>query len=442
VNPSGCERRSRRSPLSRALRVLYNGLLLPVYASMWLAYWLVPRRKGSLEWRLAIKLLPPRGRRAIWFHAASVGEVSTIAPVVVEVMRARPGTPVVVSTMTPTGARRAAEKLSQAEITLVPFDFAPSMKRFVSALEPSCLIIAETEIWPNLIGEAKRFGAHVALVNGRISEKSYPRYRRVRALVRDVLDDFDLLLMRSQVDADRIVNLGADPLRVQVAGNTKYDILPAPMAAADRARLRGVLGCGEDMGLVTLGSAREGEAEVLLRAMAAPGMRARTRAIIAPRHLEQVPQIEQACDSAGFTYARITELAGPSDRSGALPEVLILARMGLLMAAYGISDVAVVGGTFKPFGGHNPLEPASQGCVTLVGPHIENIRDDIEYLAGRSCAFVVDEAGLGGRLAELLAGDGDRKRMGEAAIRAVADKKGIAAGCVRIMLERDLLPAT
>jgi 3-deoxy-D-manno-octulosonic-acid transferase len=441
VKPLATERRSRRSAASRALRGLYNALLLPVYASMWLAYWVVPRGKGSLEWRLAIRLLPPRGQRAIWFHAASVGEVSTIAPVVAEVMRARPGTPVVVTTMTATGARRAAEKVGQAEITLVPYDFAPSMKRFVSALEPSCLIIGETEIWPNLVGEARRFGAHVVLVNGRISEKSYPRYRLVRALVRDVLDDFDILLMRSRIDADRIVGLGADPLRVQVAGNTKYDILPAPMPPAERARLREGLGCEESTGIVTLGSAREGEAEVLLRAMADPGIRARSRTIIAPRHLDQVAQIEEACHAAGFTFARITELSDSVGGPGARPEVLILARMGLLMAAYGVSDVAVVGGTFKPFGGHNPLEPASQGCVTLVGPHIQNIRDDIEYLTQRRCAYAVDEVSLGNTLADLLAGEDTRKQMGEAAVRAVADKKGIAAGCVRIMLERNLLPA-
>lgn len=441
MRPAPGGKRSRRSPASTALRALYDTLLMTAYAGMRLGECVAPRGKGGLGLRLATRLPASRTGPTIWFHAASVGEVSTIAPVVTEVVRARPGVPVVVTTMTPTGARRAAEKLGQAEVILVPFDFAPAMRRFVAALKPACLIIGETEIWPNMVREARRFGARVMLVNGRISEKSYPRYRLVRALLKDVLDDFDVLLMRSQIDADRILDLGADPARVEVAGNTKYDILPSPAAPTERARLRRAMGIPESTGLVTLGSAREGEAEILLRAVCDQGIKESCRLIIAPRHLEQVPQIEQACGDAGFACESVTDLGGPGDPAARGPAVLILARMGLLMTAYGVTDVAVVGGTFKPFGGHNPLEPASQGCVTVVGPHIQNIRDDIQYLTARLCALVVDEAGLGPGLAQLIISPEVRSRMGEAAIRAVADKKGIAAGCVRTMLRRGLLPA-
>lgn len=438
MNPTAGSPSGRRLA-GRGMRAAYRGFLVPLYGLVWLTARLTPGRRSVLDRRLGLAPLPRPGRRPVWFHAASVGEVSTVGPVVAEVMRARPELPVVVTTMTATGARRAAEKIEGAEVVLAPYDFQPAMRRLVSALEPACLIIGETEIWPNLIGEARRFGASIALVNGRISERSFPRYRLIRALVGDVLEDFDLLMMRSPIDAHRILELGADPGRVEVAGNTKYDILPAPMAPGERSRTRRALGLADSAAVVTLGSAREGETEVLLRALCDPRLRGKVAAIVAPRHMDQVAQIEQACRSAGFTSATITDLS--LDRQDAnRAEVLILARMGLLIPAYGICQVAVVGGTFRPFGGHNPLEPASQGCVTVVGPHIQNIRDDIDYLTGRSCAFVVDEGTLAGRLAEILGDEAARRQAGEAAVQAVADKKGIAAACVRTIIKRGLLP--
>jgi 3-deoxy-D-manno-octulosonic-acid transferase len=425
--------------VSRLLREIYKALLLPVYGSMWLLYWLVPRGRANLERRLAMRLLPPRGRRAIWFHSASVGEVSTIAPVVAQVRKVRPGVPIVVTTMTPGGARRAAEKIGGAEVGLVPFDFPASMKRFVATLEPSCLIVGETEIWPNMVEETKKSGATVILVNGRISARSYPRYRLIRTLMRGVLNDFDLLLMRSEVDAGRIINLGADPKRVQVAGNTKYDILPEPLAAGRRLEVRAALGMGENLKIVTLGSAREGESEIVLGAVADPRLLRTCSVIIAPRHLELVSQIEQVCRGLGLRHRVLTDLVcgGGAVEAG---EVLILARMGLLIEAYAASDIAIVGGTFRPFGGHNPLEPASQGCVTVVGPHIQNIRDDIEYLMERSAALVVERDSLAETLAGLLADPGRRKIIGDAAARAVMERKGIAARCVALMIERGVLP--
>ncbi|MFZ1947215.1 MAG: glycosyltransferase N-terminal domain-containing protein [bacterium] len=420
-------------------RWAYRYLPLPLYWLLWAAYWLVPRARWSLEERLAIRLLPPRGRRAIWFHAASVGEVSTIAPVVAETLKSRPGVPVVVTTVTQTGARRAAKEIGEAEVALLPFDFLPCMRRFVTALEPSCLVIGETEIWPNLVAEVRRRGAPVVLVNGRISDRSYPRYRLIRALIGDALRDFDLLLMRTRRDADRIVALGASADRVQVIGNTKYDMLPGPMDAVRRREIRRSLGIGDGTKVVTLGSAREGETEILLEAMSDPHTRSAARAIVAPRHLEMVPRIEELCRSRGFDCRLISDLAAPAGAAVRGEEVLVLARMGLLLETYGISDIALVGGTFGPYGGHNPLEPASQGCVTVVGPHTQNIQDDMTYLIERSCAVVVGEGEAPARIAGLVAGGEELARMGRAAIAAVGEKKGVAARCVAAMDRRGVL---
>jgi 3-deoxy-D-manno-octulosonic-acid transferase len=366
--------------------------------------------------------------------------MSTIAPVVAEVRKIRQDTPVVVTAMTRGGARRASDKIRDVEISLVPFDFLPCMRRFVSALEPSCLVIGETEIWPNLVFEARRQGAPVVLVNGRISEKSYPRYRLVRTFMRGVLESFDLLLMRSEIDAERILGLGARPDRVEVIGNTKYDILPTPPSQDARDRTRQALGLGPDVRVVTLGSAREGECEIVLGALAASDVKSIARIIIAPRHLDLVAEIEQTCRSKGFSCATLSDLSVPQDVGAGGADVLILAQMGRLMELYAISDIGIVGGTFKPFGGHNPLEPASQGCITLVGPHIGNIKDDIEYLTSRSCAFVVGEGDLGDKIVDLLGDRSRRSEIGRAAVRAVEEKKGIAAKCVEAMVRRNLLP--
>jgi 3-deoxy-D-manno-octulosonic-acid transferase len=431
---------SRLTLLSKALLAIYRYLPLPLYACLWVAYWLIPRGRGSLECRLALRSLPPRGRRAIWFHAASVGEISTIAPVVDQVRKVLPGIPVVVTTMTKGGAGRAAAKVRQAEIALVPFDFYPAVRRFVSAMEPSCLIIGETELWPNLISEAKRQGASVVLVNGRVSQRSYPRYRLVRVFMRAVLEQFDLLLMRTEADSHRIIGLGARPETVQVAGNTKYDILPTPLGADARKAVKEALGIGAGTKIVALGSAREGESEIVLKALALWKGGTALRLVIAPRHLGLVAQIEHLCSSLGYTFATLSDLRLPEPERTPGPQVLILAQMGRLLETYAIADVAIVGGTLRPFGGHNPLEPASQGCVTVVGPHIENIRDDIEYLASRRCAFAVNEADLSRTIADVLADDQKRIAIGAAAERAVAEKKGIAEKCVAAMAERGLLP--
>ena len=314
------------------------------------------------------------------------------------------------------------------------------MRRFVTALEPACLVIGETEIWPNLVSEAKREGASVVLVNGRISSKSYGRYKLVKALIGSVLRDFDLLLMRTETDAGRIISLGACPDRVEVAGNTKYDILSAPLDQASQSAARQALGIDPASKVVTFGSAREGECEIVLGALAASGITAMARIIVAPRHLDLVAGIEQLCRDLGLSSATVTDMrAGPPQPKGT-PDVIILAEMGRLIEIYGISDIGIVGGTFKPFGGHNPLEPASQGCITIVGPHIGNIRDDIEYLTSRSAAFVLLENELGPRVRELLSSERGTEEIGRSAVRAVEEKKGIAAKCVRAMLREGLLP--
>jgi 3-deoxy-D-manno-octulosonic-acid transferase len=424
--------------LARLLLGIYRWVPLPVYLALIAVYRLVPPARSRLAERLAMRFPSGDGRPVIWLHASSMGEISTIAPVVAEIQARRQNCAIVVSTMTTSGRRRAREILKTSDVFLLPIDFYPSMRRLIRGMRPETLIIGETELWPNMIFEAKKQGVRLVLLNGRISKKSFPRYRLIRPLVKDVLSNFDLLLMRTQTDATRVTRLGAEGGRVAVAGNTKYDIQPAPASAAHRRDTRRDLGIADGRKVITLGSAREGETEVVLGALAEVGIEPGPMLVIAPRHLGLVAQIEQICRDFGRRFRTLSK--GARGEGEPAVEVVIIAEMGRLLDMYAISDIAIVGGTYRPFGGHNPLEPASQGVVTVVGPHIQNIADDMQYLRSRECAFIAGEHDLGPLLLKILSDEVRRDRMGRDAAEAVEAMKGIARKCVDTMLDKDLLP--
>lgn len=418
---------------------IYRYLPLLLYWLLLAGYYLLPFLRRPLRQRLGL-CRPPGGEGPlVWFHGSSVGEVSSIGPVVAEIRSRVPGARMLVTTMTVTGRKRAAKELSGVDALVAPLDFLPAVRRFVGALKPAILIVGETEIWPNLVVESRRAGASLVLVNGRISRKSYPRYRVVRHLVEYLLGHFDLLLMRSETDARRIIDLGGQADKVRVVGNTKFDILPKPLSTESRAKVRQDLGIDPSRLVISVGSARSGESEIVLEAVRSALSDLRPLVIIAPRHMNLVPQIEELCRVQGYASATVSK-ESPGSRAGAETEVLVIGQMGRLLEVYAISDISIVGGTFKPLGGHNPLEPASQGTVTVVGPHIHNITDDIEYLQSQGGARVTDEAGLAGLLDGLARDRVKREKMAERAIQAVRHRKGIAAECVNIMADKGLLP--
>jgi 3-deoxy-D-manno-octulosonic-acid transferase len=428
------------SSLGRVYFALYRGLLMPLYWLMMLAYRLVPAMRKRLGPRLGLGLPRIEGGPVVWFHASSMGETSTIAPVVTEIAERCKHCRLVVTTMTVAGQRRAREILPGTKTILLPFDFHPAVRRLITALKPTMLVIGETEIWPNLIVEASRAGVPLAVVNGRISKKSYPRYKMIRPLTRFVLPRLDLLMMRTHMDARRAVKLGACEDRAFPVGNVKYDNLPEPLPEEVRGTLRKELGLGSGRLVITLGSARDGETAVVLEAIRRAAIAPDPLVIVAPRHMNLVPQVEETCRKEGLECRTVGEgdtvSPGDLDRT----QVVIFAQMGRMLQVYSISDIAIVGGTYRNFGGHNPLEPASQSAVTIVGPHIQNIRDDIAYLRARKGAFLAREKDLPGMLRKFAADAERRSAIGEASARAVLDRKGIAARCVDMMLERGFLP--
>lgn len=448
----------RRSGLLTAYQVLTSG----AYGIMWLGHALIPPLRPRLAPRLAVDLGEPRAGRLVHFHAASVGEISSVAPVVRELRKEVPDRDILVTTMTATGRKRAAELIPDAVVRLIPFDFKPAMRRFMKTLNPCLTVIAETELWPNLLREASRRQVPLVLVNGRISSKSIGHYRRLRALVASMLSQFDLLLMRSDEDGRRVKSLGADPGRVEVVGNTKYDVLPGPIPEEKRAALKGRLGIAGDRPVVTLGSAREGESEMLLEALDGLDPEAAPVVILAPRHLENVPGLEAACRESGYGVTLSAEAGaggggapGTAEAGAGAPgtgeagaeaceagearRAVIVNEMGKLLEYYAISDIAVVGGTLRPYGGHNPLEPASQGAVVVIGPFRDNIADDMDYLASRDAVAVTDGMRLDEVIRDILSDPERMRGLADRAAMAVEAGKGASLRCVEAMKARGLL---
>jgi 3-deoxy-D-manno-octulosonic-acid transferase len=433
-----CEGR-RRAVGARSLLAIYRYVPLLLYALLRAGYTFLPFLRPVLEERLGMSAPAVGEEPVVWLHGSSVGEVSSIGPLVAEIRRRVPRVRIVVTTMTATGKKRAAAELGQISALVAPLDFYPAVRRFVAALRPSLLIVGETEIWPNLVIETRGMGCSIVLVNGRISDRSFPRYRLVRPLMGHVLRSFDLLLMRTETDAKRIVEIGAPADRVRTVGNTKVDILPQPLTAERRARIRQELGIAPSRLVISLGSARSGESEIVLEAVRAAFGRPGPLLIIAPRHINTVPQIEDLCRTQGYAFTTLSK-ESPHHRVGAETEVLILGRMGRLIEVYAVSDISIVGGTFKPFGGHNPLEPASQGTVTIVGPHTQNIADDIAFLRSGRAALVTDEAELGNLLRDLAGDKARRDEISRQATETIKHRKGVAGECADIMADSGLLP--
>lgn len=405
------------------LRLAYSSVLgilalgyLPVFV------WRKVRRGGqplALAQRLGFVPLRP-GPLRFWVHAVSVGEVTAAVPLV-RGLRARwPDTAVVVSTVTGTGARVARDRLRESEATFVlPLDLAHVARRAVARVRPRCFLALETELWPNLFLSLDEAGIPVGVVNGRISDRSFRRYCRVRGLIRRVLGRVALFAMQSEEDARRIVALGAPGERVVVTGNLKMDA-PRPdpsLAATWRTRL----GLGPEELVWVAGSTHPGEETAVLDAFAAVrGQFPRLRLVLAPRHPERAAEVEGLARARGIEPVRRSRL-------GAAPPgaVVLLDTVGELAGLYGVADVVFVGGSLVPVGGHNAIEPAAWGRVTVFGPHMHNFREAARALEEAGGALRLGgPAELAPTVAALLGDPGGRAVRGAAARATVEAHRG------------------
>jgi len=376
--------------------------------------------------------LPAAESPSVWIHAVSVGEVLTARILVGPLKERFPGHRVYLSTTTATGRAVAERTVKDADgLFFAPFDWPGPVRAALERLKPALLVLIETEIWPNLIHEAHRRGVRVAVVNGRISPRSFPRYRAARGLLRRVLADVDLFLMQSEPHAERARQIGAPAARIRPLGNLKFDALGRPAPPPELVRPGGEGAGGGPLWVA--GSTVAGEESMVLAAFRevrsrVPG----ARLLLAPRHPERFAEVALLVEAAGYSAERRSAL-GPA---GWHADVLVLDTLGELAGVYALATVVFVGGSLVTAGGHNILEAAVAGKPVVVGPHMENFQEIAdEFAAGRALLTVASAEELGREVAALFADPGRRAALGGAA-RAILDRnRGALARTVDALAE-------
>jgi 3-deoxy-D-manno-octulosonic-acid transferase len=347
----------------------------------------------------------------IWLHAVSVGEVLAASSLIAQLSIRANGYRVVVSTTTRTGQKIARDRFGADNVFYFPLDFAFAVRAYLRALQPRLLVLLETEFWPRMLTECHRAHIPIAVVNARISDRSWPRYFKLRRLWRKLLAPMALVLAQSEEDAERLMAIGAG--NVEVSGNLKFDIRvarPAPVTQALRQFLN------PDQKVIVCGSTLEGEEEMLLDAVPASCI-----TILAPRHPERFAVVVQILKRRGARWLRRSEwLRAPERlRPGT---VLLLDSIGELASVYSVASLAFIGGSLVSSGGHNPLEPAQFAIPILMGSHYENFRSMVEVLKSVQAIQIVNQETLRASIADLLDRRDEAAAMGERA-RAIFDSE-------------------
>jgi 3-deoxy-D-manno-octulosonic-acid transferase len=404
------------------------GLLLILTLPWWLVQMArLGKYRAGLRERLG--MIPARlrltaddataGLPVAWIHAVSVGEALAIAPLV-EQMRAL-GYRVVVSTTTHTGQRLARGKFGDANVFYFPLDFALCIRPYLQALRPALVILAETEFWPNFLRLARASGARLVVVNARISDRSYPRYLHFRGLLRTVLEPVELFLAQSDGDAERLRAVGAAAERVEVSGNLKFDAAP-PVESATVTQLGTQLRATGGPTIVAGSTVGDEEEYVLQAFRMVLGEYPGASLVLAPRHKERFEEVAQLLAERRFRYVRRSAAnAAEQDLRGA---VLLLDTLGELAAIYRYADIAFVGGSLVPRGGHNILEPAFFARAILTGPYTENFRDILACFESGRAVVRVDRKNLGITLLLLLREGLERDALGQRAQQVLTEQRG------------------
>jgi 3-deoxy-D-manno-octulosonic-acid transferase len=377
------------------------------------------RRLGDIRGRMGRSAYPDLDG-GIWIHAVSVGEVGVARSLLRALRKARPGCRAGISVTTAAGRELAERTMSQeASLFAFPFDLAGPVERALAATRPGLVLLTETEIWPLFLERAARRGVPVALVNGRISERSYRRYRRVRGFLRGALGRIALFAMQSAEDARRVEELGADGPRVRVDGNIKYD-QPAAPEFADARRLRAA---AAGRPIVVAGSTGEGEEALVLDAW--QRLAPRPLLVLVPRRPERFDEVARLCQSRGLSLMR----RSTPDASRLLTpvDIYLLDSIGELASVYRGASLAFVGGSLIARGGQNPIEAWAAGVPVLAGPHMENFRDVAAAGQERGIlARVENVAGLERELTAALGAPEETRRRAADAERFVEENRGAA----------------
>ena len=379
------------------------------------------------------------GRPVVWLHAVSVGEVLAVSRLVGELDRGIPDCRLVISTTTLTGQELARQRFGAERVFYCPLDVPWAVRAYLNALRPRTLILAETEFWPNLLEGCARRGIPVAVVNARISDRSWPRYRRMRRFWRPFLERLERVLAQSETDAERLRAIGCRAERVAVVGNLKFDVRAAGEAEATRElreRARGLR-------FLVAGSTLEGEEAALLDAWPRLLERdSRLAMVIAPRHPERFAAVGALLERSGIRWTKRSEW--PAESGGEVEalragEIVLLDTIGELASVYSLAAVAFVGGSVAAAGGHNPLEPAQFGVPIVMGPHYANFRAITADLLAHDAIKIGEKDALGEVLAELLRNEAAAAAMGMRAQVVFEKEAGATGRCVEAI--RELLAA-
>jgi len=416
--------------------LLYSALLaLGLILS--LPYWLLQslrtgkyrRGLGERLGRVPQRLSQESTRPAIWVHAVSVGEVLAISDLVQELRRRHPEYRIVVSTTTDTGQKLAQTRLGRENVFYFPLDFAFAIRPYLRTLKPKLIVIAETEFWINFLRLAQESDARLAVVNARISDRSWRGYRRWRGILKRVLEPVDIFLAQSGEDQRRLVEIGAPADRVRVSGNLKFDaaapdtspVLLDVRQAFERTTTGPVLVCGSTV---------EGEEALLADAFrAVRQLHPQAVMLVAPRHPERFAEAARVFEESGLPLVRRSAWRG-EPLAGA---VFLVDSIGELASLYALADIAFVGGSLVPRGGHNILEPALWGAAIVVGPHTENFRDVVLFFQNRNAVRIAAAAELSSVFIALLADEAERKRLGFRAAETVRMQKGATQTTVQAL---------
>jgi len=406
--------------------LLYSALLAG-WLLVSLPYWLIQMgRHGKYRAGLAGRLgkltrplMAPSSKPAIWVHAVSVGEVLAVSGLVTELSRFSEHQ-VFVSTTTDTGQKLARKRFGEENVFYFPLDFAFAIRPYLQALRPQLIVIAETEFWPNFLRLAKEAGARIAVVNARISDRSFPGYRRLRRWLTRVLANVDLFVAQTDEDRRRLLEIGVAAQRVEVTGNLKFDVSP-PTPPPIVGCLHNAFHEAGASPVLVCGSTVDGEEPLLLRAFEnVLASHPRALMILAPRHPERFVEVAALLSKLGVRFWKRSLWSGEPIAGG----VFLVDTIGELAVLYSLGTLAFVGGSLVPRGGHNIIEPAQYGVPIIVGTHTDNFRDIVGLFQSRNAVKVVGPAELPLAFMELISDETKRVALGRRAAETLRAQQG------------------
>ncbi len=423
---------------NRRVYFAYSLLLLLVFtlSAPWWLLEMARHGKYRAGWRERLGMVPHRlfdrvSPNTIWIHAVSVGEVLAISRLVDELKTHLPEWRIVISTTTDTGQNLARQRFGAENVFYFPLDFGFAVRAYLEALQPKLLVLAESEFWPNLLHEARESDVATAVVNARVSDRSLPRYLRFRKLLSLVMQNVDIFLAQSEEDARRLVQIGAPTDRVDVGGNLKFEVnspqRPDLVAPFSEALSR------EEVGpLLVAGSTLDGEESMLVHCFRQVVARyPKASMLLAPRHPQRFDTVATLLSASGLPWQRRSEWDEQRPIAGG---VFLLDSIGELASLYQFADLAFVGGSLVPKGGHNVLEAAQFAVPIMVGPYTENFRDMVAAFQKADGLRVVTPELLTPTVLALLQDDAERARLGQRALEVTKSQQGATERTVRALL--------